>query len=818
MMASSLVSAGLPMPEEMAPVRRWTAAKFAGRTAPVPREPGLYVVANHDPVQLNSRNGKPMRLGDTEYTRGLYCHAVSKVIVRLPKPGKAFAATVGVDWNENTSGGGGSVVFSVSVGEKQAFTSGVMRPATPAKTVQVDLGGATEFVLAVGDAGDGISCDQADWAEARVELADGSSLFLADLPLRDPDCQAYGPEPLVSFLYGGKPFAELCGGWQRDHTSRPLDEQRTEHTLTYTDPATGLAVRCVGIEYHDFPAIEWVAHFTNTGKQDTPILEDIQALDGVLPLPGVGAATLHTAKGGVASFEDFAPLQFPLPDGGKQRLAADEGRSSSKMLPFFNLERPGGGAVVALGWTGNWTTDFTNTNHGVAVRAGMARTHFLLHPGESVRSPRMLVLTYRGDRWRGQNLLRRFILAHHRPTLDGKPFVAPITWGNWGGTSGRVHLDNIQKIIAHDLPIADYWIDAGWYGRDGVAGSWATEVGNWTLDRKLYPGGFEALSKELRGHGRRLMVWFEPERVRKDSEWYREHHDWLIDIGQDNCLFDLGNPAARQFLTDFISDRIDRYGLGCYRQDFNMDPQAFWQAADTPDRQGISEIRYIEGLYAFWDGLIARHPDLWIDNCASGGRRLDLETVGRATPFWRTDGPRDAVAHQCHTYGLMAWVPLSATSQDLEGNDYEFRSSISSGLCVNWWHSGDGPQKPFYPDFPFAWGKRALDQYLDLRHLYYGDYYALTPYSADRTQWLAWQFDCPESGEGMVQVFRRKDSQYESMRLHLHGLDSAATYIWTDLDSPGETAAAGGELMSHGLLIAIPDRPGARVITYRRKE
>jgi alpha-galactosidase len=623
-------------------------------------------------------------------------------------------------------------------------------------------------------------------------------------------------EPLVSFVYGGKPFAELCRSWQRDYASHEIDEQRTEHTVTYTDPATGLVVRCVGTEFHDFPAIEWVAHFTNTGTQDTPILEDIQALDAVLPLPGVGSAVLHGAKGGVASFEDFAPLRLPLDAGGKQRLAGDEGRSSSKVLPFFNLERPDGGAVVAVGWTGNWAAEFANTDHGVAVRAGMAHTHFLLHPGESVRSPRMLVLTYRGDRWRGQNLLRRFILVHHRPTLNGKPFVAPITWGNWGGTSGLVHLDNIRQFIDHEWPIDYYWIDAGWYGKNGVAGQWWAEVGNWTQDQDLYPGGFEVLSRELRENSRRLMVWFEPERVRKDSDWFREHHDWLIDIGQDNCLFDLGNPTAREFLIDFISARIRQYGLGCYRQDFNMDPLPFWQAADTPDRQGMSEIRYIEGLYAFWDGLLARHPDLWIDNCASGGRRLDLETVGRATPFWRTDGPRDAVAHQCHTYGLMAWIPLSATSQDLEGNDYEFRSSISSGLCINWDHQGDRPQKPLYPEFPFAWGKQVLDQYVALRHLYYGDYYALTPWTADRTQWLAWQFDRPETGEGMVQIFRRKDSQYESMRLHLHGLDPAATYVFTSLDNASETRASGQELMQHGLSVAINTQPVAVLLTYRK--
>ena len=810
-------AAAQPNPNEMAETRRWAAAKFEGIVQAKPQTAGLYVLANNDPVQLNNRNGKPMQLGNKSYTHGLYCHAMSKVAVRLPSPGKTFSAIVGVDNNENTAGGGGSVIFTVTVGDKKAFESGLMRPTTPAVPVQADLGGATEFLLSIGDGGDGISCDQADWADAKVELADGKTLWLADLPFIGPTCEAFGPEPFVSFLYGGKPFSEICGKWKLERSARKLDDQQTERTLTYTDPATGLVVRCIGIEFADFPAVEWVVYFENTGKADTPILEGIQALDAVLPLPSAGNATLHWSKGGVATFEDFMPQQAALAVGGKQHIEAGEGRSSCNVLPFFNVETQGGGTVVALGWSGDWTADFVNNPSGMAIKAGMTKTHLLLHPGEKIRSPRMLVLPYRGDRWHGQNLLRRFILAHHRPKLNGKPLVAPITWGNWGGTSAEVHLDNIQKIIDAKLPVDYYWIDAGWYGKDGKAGEWWAEVGNWIVGKNLYPNGFQPLSSTLRKSGRELMLWFEPERVVKNSEWFKNHHDWLFDLKGDNCLMNLGNPEACKFVTDFVSAKIEEFGLGCYRQDFNMDPKPFWRAADAPDRQGISEIRSIEGLYAFWDGLLAKHPNLMIDNCASGGRRIDLETVGRATPFWRTDGPRDPVAHQCHTYGLMAWVPLSAISEDQEGNDYEFRSSISSGLCVNWFHSGDGPQKKFYPEFPWAWGKRVLDQYVALRHLYYGDYYPLTSFSLEQTAWLGWQYDCPERGEGMLQVFRRKDSLYESIRIKPRGLDPNAVYTLTNFDAAGATEVSGRDLLEKGLSIAIKDQPGAVVIVYKKK-
>ncbi|HOX58530.1 MAG TPA: alpha-galactosidase [Candidatus Paceibacterota bacterium] len=156
-------------------------------------------------------------------------------------------------------------------------------------------------------------------------------------------------------------------------------------------------------------------------------------------------------------------------------------------------------------------------------------------------------------------------------------------------------------------------------GQPGSA--WWANVGNWAVKQDLYPAGFKPLSDALRKSGRELMLWFEPERVRKNAPWHQGHGDWLIDPGQDNLLWNLGRPEARMFLTEFLSSRVDEFGLGCYRQDFNMDPLPYWQAADAPDRQGITEIPYIEGLYAFWDGLLKRHPGLIIDMVSLNSQR-----------------------------------------------------------------------------------------------------------------------------------------------------------------------------------------------------
>jgi alpha-galactosidase len=810
----SSVGAVTPQPEEFLAAKTWADGAFA-----TGNEPGsgaflklLYQDVADGITRLRSWRGTPFQLGEKTYTNGLAFNSTKHILVHLGKPGRRFTADIGLENNDDTrrgeAMGQGSVTFHVLVGGKEVFASGVRRLKDGALPLNVPLEGAREFEIRVKDGGDGRGWDQALWAEATVLLEDGSPLSLHALPW---ESNPFG----LSFQYGGTGSAELLGHWSGKAEDAAPGAHSTRRTLTCQDPGTGLEVRVQTERFTDFPAIEWVAFFTNHGPTNTPLLEDIQALDHALPVPLSGEATLHWAKGGVASFDDFAPQTTVLKAGEKRRFHPGGGRSSNEVLPFFNVLGAEGGVVAAVGWSGEWAAEFACDQHGqVNLKAGLARTHLRLAPGESIRTPRIMLIFYQGDRWRGQNLLRQFILAHHRPSRGGQPLLAPITCGNWGGTRAEVHLDNIQKFIQHQLPIEYYWIDAEWYGQ----GDWASNVGTWRVKPALYPAGFKPLSDALRATGRELMLWFEPERVMKGSEWYKEHPDWMFDTGGNTLLLKLGNSQARQFVTDFISGRVDEFGLGCYRQDFNMDPLPYWHAADAPDRQGMAETKHIEGLYAFWDDLLKRHPRLLIDNCASGGRRIDLETVGRATPFWRTDGPRDPIAHQCHTYGLMPWVPLSATSQDREGDDYEFRSSMCSALCINWAHSGDGPCERLPANFPFDWAKRALDQYLELRGSYYGDFYPLTSYSQATDVWMAYQLDGPTPGKGLVVALRRPESPFYSARFVLHGLDPNASYRVTNLDTRQQTDYSGGVLTKDGLEVAIQGKPGSALLAYEAKK
>ena len=653
------------------------------------------------------------------------------------------------------------------------------------------------------------------WAAAKFE-------GVADVKPAEAGPCSDGVEPCFSFNYGGKPSRELLKSWEVKRTKQSLDAQRTQSTVTYLDPTTGLVVRAVAVEYRDFPAVEWTLYFKNTGSKDTPILSDIQAIDSRLQRTNSGEFVLHCHNGDNCVPESYQPFDVPLAPNAVKKLAPAGGRPTNIAFPYYNLQMPGGGLMLAIGWPGQWASAFTrDAEGGLRVAAGQELTHLYLKPGEEIRTPLIAIVFWQGhDVVRAQNLWRRWMLAHNVPRPGGKPLRAMYPFCSGGFFEGLKVSEASEKqfidiLTKQGIRLDYWWMDAGWYPCDPVG--WP-KVGTWEVDAKRFPKGIRAVSDYAHSKGAKLIVWFEPERVHPDTWLTQNHPDWIYGGkggGKDGGLLKLGDPQCRAWLTDHIDKLLTEQGIDLYRQDFNIDPLSFWRAADAPDRQGIHENMHVQGYLAYWDELLRRHPDMLIDSCASGGRRNDLETLRRAVPLLRSDyqwgGVETAAGNQGHTYGLSSWVPFYG--QGVYYHPQHFVYLVRSYMCPCFSIAVDVRKT----DFDWSLYRRLVGQWRQVADCFSGDYYPLTPYHLDAAAWMAWQFDRPEQGDGMVQAFRHEKERQGSIEVKLRGLDPAAVYMLTDFDAAGSKDVTGRELLDRGLTIAVKDQPGAAIVAYRKK-
>lgn len=652
--------------------------------------------------------------------------------------------------------------------------------------------------------------------------------------------------PCLSFCYAGRKSKDFLGEWKHQLSTERVSAGSITH-LTYTDTASGLKVTSHALRFDGFPAVDWVVEFENCGAAETPIIEDILPMVVSVPIPPRERLRLHHANGSSCRMDDFLPLTTDLLPQSETLLMPRGGRSSSGTLPFMNLQRDGGGLVMAIGWTGQWRARFGRGEDTLSLTAGMERTHLRLHPGEKIRTPRILLISWEGsDPATGNNLLRQLLIAHYLPRINGELVMPPTAqclqayFYLTGKASEELELTALPKTAA--IGAEAYWIDACWYGE---LGQWWEEVGSWVVNRDKFPNGLKPISDAAHKAGMKFVLWFEPERVRSNSLLHREHPEFLLSNRKDasNLLFNLGTPEARQYLTDMISKLITENGVDIYRQDFNFEPLSFWQEADAEDRIGMTEIRHIEGLYAFWDELRRRHPGLWIDNCASGGRRIDLETLSRSLPLWASDfvdivglpfGLGLHVGDQCINAGLARWVPLFG------GGVWNFTPYGTRGESIGGFTFGFHIERKDFPDdettvvadsydimakgktllndnFPMADAQDAIAEWKSIRAFFLGDFYLLLPLTVSYHDWCAWQFHREDMDAGIAMFFRRHRSPFPTMEIDLKRIAPDAEYD-VSLSAGYQEARRSrrsGKQLAH-MLIRIPEIPGSLLLRYSR--
>jgi len=646
-------------------------------------------------------------------------------------------------------------------------------------------------------------------------------LLAAVAPTRREKAMAEaGSRPAFSFLYDGARFRSLQSDWKYAESRKRLDSGRRQVTRTYLDPRTGLEARCVSIEYLDFPAVEWTVFLTNTGRVKSPILKSIQGLDMRLPEEARGDAVLHWMRGDDNTGQSFAPQEKAFPPGRPDSLtlAPNGGRSSDGVAPFFNAAWKGGGVAGAVGWTGQWQATAAREGDGAFYFwAGQQSVSLTLNPGETVRTPRILLVYWEGDDpLRGSNLFRRVLIRHVLPRRSGRLVYPPICASvNDVDPDGGYEGPHVRAMA----PLGERGYEAFWSDMDPqhwYPGGFPEGTGNWETDRVKYPHGLKPVGEAAHKAGLQYLLWFEPERAHFGTKVATQHPEWVMKPDKEwSHLFALHIPEARRWITDVMDGFIRETRLDWMRWDFNIAPLGFWRRADPPDRQGMTENLYVTALYAMWDDLRTRHPDLVIDVCAGGGRRIDLETLSRRMPLWHSDlqceGSHPA-ADQLQNAGLFRWVPFHGTIALGYEPDYTFRSALTAGN-IHVGTGADGLIANARPQTAEA-ARRSTAVWPKVRPAMIGDFYPLFPHSESEEAWFGYQFHRPDLGAGMALFFRREKCVGEAASARLQGIDPRVRYEVTFEDAGEVKTMTGADLAR--LSVVIARAPGSALIFYKK--
>ena len=624
--------------------------------------------------------------------------------------------------------------------------------------------------------------------------------------------------PAFDFRLGGKSFRDDLSAWNAS-TDFYLESVTGDLSVerTFTEGKSGLSVRLVANYYNQTATVEWTVFISNDGENNSPQLSDLFALDFALDLD---SPTLYFSGGSAEANDDYALYSRRL-GSGKMTFDTVNGRSSTLYLPFFNLSSKRGGATLGIGWAGEWTATFSSKD-GTAVRIGQSALCGYLAPGESVRTPMISLCLYSGSNpLKGFNIFRADV---KRGLPQGYTESSMLLFAGAEGQDDTsranaqgtyAYMEKLQQLgIADTLDYA--WYDAAWYDTSG-SGDWRTSVGDWKVDASKYPSGLGSISEYLDEQDVGMLLWYEPERVPAQSELCKTtlategSERWLIapQNGGNDYLWNMGDDAAREFMTDYIATSLLANGVSFYRQDFNIDPKAYWEYADRAyydGRIGFAENHYVVGEYAFLDGLKRRIPDLLIDNCASGGRRIELEMCRRSVPLWRSD-------YQCKTektdlseaaqyqqYGLSMWLPYSCVTNPNAASEYDMRSLLGSYVMLYGDVLFNTPET--YLSFVGDYGK--------IKRYFAQNYYPLTSCTT-RSDVVAMQYGSAE--EGVILLYSRAGNKGKES-LVMNGLSAKATYILTTAEGQSVASEKGSELMSKGFSFRTEGKT-AYIILYK---
>ena len=652
---------------------------------------------------------------------------------------------------------------------------------------------------------------------------------------------SYGLPGLAWALPSSSLFAVVVDGRRIDgHTpglvvaATTLAERtpgRRELTVTLHHAEAGVA-----IDYH-------VALYTGTALIETWIVvhnigagaRHISQLDSLtLDLPAASYERLSfTSSWGL----EFEPQRAPLTED--VTLESRAGRSSLGNLPWLALARDGQSLFSgAVAWSGNWAIRLTHHEAGVTLSGGLHDWEFAasLAPGEQIAAPPFVAALASGQgidaiATQYARVGRRYWYPHNA-LADS----LPVEWNHWWSYEDKdideaVFRQNVDA--AAELGVEVCALDAGWFGPSDSATHWYEQRGDWDLiNIKRFPSGLRALSDYVHERGMAFGLWCEIEAIGKQSRLATTHPQLVaLRGGEPLGYVCLGSEAGRDWALATLDRIIDEYRCDWVKLDFNLDPSAGCDRTDHGHGAGDGLFAHYRGYYALLAEIRARHPQVVLENCSSGGLRIDLGLARQTHMAFLSDPDWPEHSLQCFWgaslmlapdallhWGYCEWSHAKHRCQNFDPRDpaltphqvdYYTRISMLRRF-------GFSQRLPDLPAWVAARYREHIATYKEhiRRFVREADMLRLTGQPrrfGEGERWAAFQYAMPDGGEQLLAVFRLPGGA-EGHIITLAALDEQRSYMLTWLGEGRTEQRLGTDLMTQGLAFDLPEEGSALVL------
>ncbi len=479
---------------------------------------------------------------------------------------------------------------------------------------------------------------------------------------------------------------------------------------------------------------------------------------------------------------------------GSQGIASIRGESSAQESPFIALTSKDisqtGGEVYAFSfvYSGNFLANaFLDQFNRVRVTMGINPYHFKwkLNPGESFTAPE--VVSVYSNRGLG-HMTRTFHDLYRRHLIRSayKDKKRPILLNNWEATYFNFNTEKLLDIAkeAAKLGIEMLVMDDGWFGKRNDDNS---SLGDWFVNEEKLPGGLRPLVDGVNALGLKFGIWMEPEMVCPDSDLYRAHPDWAIQVpGRKACLarnqlvLDLTRSEVKEYILDSVRRILKSANIEYLKWDMNRPLSDLASLGLPADRQGELLHRYMLAVYSMQEALVNEFPKLLIENCSSGGARFDAGMLYYSPQIWTSDNA-DAIERLRIQEGTAMVFPLSTMGAHVSdcpnhavGRVTPFDTRGNVALAGTFGYELDVTKIPEADRNMIPEQCATYHKYNDL--VREGDYYRLASFS-ENNLYDAWMVKAKDESEILVTYVNvTRQANCKDRHLKLQGIDPARTY------------------------------------------